>query len=708
MNFQAVIIVWALLVGLGWAFMATTIDSDLFILGTRKFGTPRENCQLVAWGYETQQRLMWTKVQFVYWVYLLSFIGCMLHSIRQLRCFQVENYEAKTMGDFAALIEGLPEQKGDSFAEETLTEKIQEATGQKVVGVSIAWDYHEELELVEDTLARQLREEEPPRGPAQEDDQNDVEPVQPSWFRQKMNAFELSIFHEDISAEEGTDPVADITNALKSMTSSSNAIVVFETEKMRDMAVQLSEEKGGFTIEGEQVTLEALECEADTIYWHNFGHTSTWLQVYRTLKGLGFIMLALTLWTVVFYLPYAWSVYTFNYDNGQQPGVGYSLAFTMVVVIGNATMYEVCARVSDSVQFKFKDPRETLYMILYTVACTFNVLLDFVLTYLITYEVAKGLDFRTYHGVPVEHVHEFSDRFEIYAMQRLLGQNAYAYAFPSTYLVPFLLEPIITIWVPYKLGELIVRTHPEIQGQEAEGYLMAVQMDMGRYADIILNIILGVLIFFFPGGYTHTLFFGMAGSHIWIYIFDHCKVLRSITTCDYASMEVDWWSQVMLIPCCGMMLMALIFKANTGEYGFYLEGNWIIVACVVAFFAHFALHLALLMYVVPLFGKKLEDSPDLDAVTYADVNQTVPASWFSTNPVHCLRSQYIYKQDPPCRYLYLGKEYLLKVNEDIGCYFEDLSGETPKDDDFKDFKEMRESLSAFSKRFTLPGSSSQA
>merc|ERR1719410_2550724 len=111
----------------------------------------------------------------------------------------------------------------------------------------------------------------------------------------------------------------------------------------------------------------------------------------------------------------------------------------MVVVAGNAIMYEVCARVS-----------------------------DFVLTYITAYKVIKGLEFRTYFGIPIEHVSSFVDRFESYAMQRMLAENSFSYLFPSTCLVPFFAEPIVTIYVPLKLGQIIVRCHPEIKGQEAD------------------------------------------------------------------------------------------------------------------------------------------------------------------------------------------------------------------------------------------------
>jgi len=332
-------------------------------------------------------------------------------------------------------------------------------------------------------------------------------------------------------------------------------------------------------------------------------------------------------------------------------------------------MYEVCARVADFLRFRFRDTRETLNMMLYTLACSFNVLLDLVLTYLITYEIAKGLDFRTYFGVSLEHVEGFSDRFEAYAMQRVLGENAYTYAFPATFLVPFLLEPIITIWAPYKLGQIVLRCHPEIQGHEAEGFLMCSPMEMGHYADIVVNIILGVVILFFPGGYTHKLFFGMVISHVWIYIVDHVKVLRCVVDCHFSSMEVDWWSQVLLVPCCGLILSCVVFKANTGEYGYYLEGGKIGVAMGAAFAAHVIVHLLMLLYVVPLFGKQEID--ESEEISYEEVNRQKAASWFSTNPIHCLRSDFIYKHEPPCGYRFVGKEHLLEVNEDIGCFFHD-------------------------------------
>merc|ERR1719506_2167063 len=107
-NFQAAIMVWAIWGGTWWVLMAVFIDSDLFILGTRSFGTPRDNCILVAWGYETQQRLMWTKVLFLCCVYFFSFVGSLLYGVYQLRLFTNIETSYTTMMDFAAKITGIP------------------------------------------------------------------------------------------------------------------------------------------------------------------------------------------------------------------------------------------------------------------------------------------------------------------------------------------------------------------------------------------------------------------------------------------------------------------------------------------------------------------------------------------------------------------------------------------------------------------------
>jgi hypothetical protein len=307
--------------------------------------------------------------------------------------------------------------------------------------------------------------------------------------------------------------------------------------------------------------------------------------------------------------------------------------------------------------------------------------LDMGVTYFTALKIMVGLDFRTYDGTRLEDIGAFTDQFETYAMQRSLGGNTYAYAFPSTFLIPFLIEPIVTVLVPYQIGRLIIRTHREVTDNCAEAYIAAFDFDLGRYADILLNVFLGILIFYFPGGYTWTLFYGMFISHIVIYAFDHWRVLDVIPTIKITSYAVDWWAQVMLGGCCALILSALVFKANCESYsGYCLKDMQLISVTALAGVAHFIVHTVLLIYLVPSLSLCIAEVATEDPVqkekTYEEVATDDAYSWFSVNPVHCLRSKMIHKHAPYCRFVSPGKEHLLEVNEAIGCHFFDVAADT--------------------------------
>jgi len=682
-NFQVFIMVWAFCVATLWVVLALLVDNALFILGTRKFGTPRDNCILVAWGYETQQRLMWTKILFLMIVYIGTFIMCILHGVRQLRLFQIMDTKIKTMKDFACLLSGLPEIPGsDVEVEERITQCIADYTQQDVVGVSICWDWQEQEETCERALQQDLRDREMQDQEAKDRQAGhggEKKRTDPDEEEEKLVATYGGLrrwFHnmeKKIAEEEEEDELPDMKELLEEMKTTSNAFVVFHTEEGRDEAVRKFNEDGGLVFDGNTLHMEYKECEPETVYWINFGHSTFASRMTRLVHGFGAIFLALLFWTVVFYAPYAWSVMSFNYDNGAEPPFIFAMTFTMVVVLGNAIMYEVCARVSDYVGFKFKGDRESCYMILYTVACMFNVFLDMVTTYYMAWEIMKGLGFRTYQGEKLGDVDNPQERFESYAMQRILAENTYAYSFPSTFLIPFLLEPFITIYFPLKAGELLVSKHPKLVGWQAEGWLVAAPMEMGRYADILLNVVLGILIFYFPGGYTHSLFYAMVFSHMIIYAFDHWRVLNTIPTCVFAMMDVDWWSQAMMAPCVSTILSCLVFKANCNGYGYCIVGWWPLVAtCSYAWLAHLIFHLLILRYVVPLFGHPdtVTVGPAKDKV-FKDVAEELACSWFTSNPIHCLRSKVIHNHSPHCMFWESGKEHLQEENPAINCFFHD-------------------------------------
>eukprot|EP00928_Gymnodinium_smaydae_P036705 TRINITY_DN25617_c0_g1_i1.p1 TRINITY_DN25617_c0_g1~~TRINITY_DN25617_c0_g1_i1.p1 ORF type:complete len:1144 (-),score=266.30 TRINITY_DN25617_c0_g1_i1:22-3390(-) len=734
-NFQFVIIVWALGVAFAWSTLADYVDPELLELGMHPARGTRDNCIVVAHGYETQRRLIWAKEYFCYGLYVVSFLLAILHAVRQLRNFQVIDQNSTTHKDYACLLTGLPQLPGTEKVEEDLKKTLSESLKMEVVGVSVCWDFvaHEDavMEAVEELLddaqdaeggsrpasPRGLTPRMSPRMSPREKPMSEEERIAAEekrlrelvpgtfWesivkyfhifrlkFDQAMQIVERTFLsptsqkimkrkvrkpkksqrkksgddHGAGAAGEEEEPEQDMEEILKNMKTCIYAFVVFDSEHRRDAAVEECERLGGIEYREKKLVLSKAIAEPDTVIWKNCAFYHVMDKVKSVLFGLLSIFGALCVWGGCFYLPYAYFVMSFNYAHGQEPTAWASLTFSMLVCGGNAVMYFVCSEVAERVGFKYEDNREVCYMLLYAFACTLNVLLDLVTTYFVAYQMMVGQDFRTYDGTPLHDVDTFTERFETYAMQRSLGNNLMDYAFPSTFLIPFMIEPLVAIVVPYTLMRFIVRSHPEIIGNLAESYLMCTPMDLSRYADLHLNLMLAVLVFYFPPGFVVKMFVALGMSHMFIYAYDHYRLLRSVPACDFASMDVDWWATWMFSIPCGLLLSCAVFKANCQPDHHCVTGIWLILKCTAAFIFHVILHTWVLRKVVPKLGK-VETTPVED--TYEQCAQRLPFSWFNQNPVFCLRSYIIYEHDPPCLICTPGKEHLQKVNKSIGCYF---------------------------------------
>lgn len=81
----------------------------------------------------------------------------------------------------------------------------------------------------------------------------------------------------------------------------------------------------------------------------------------------------------------------------------------------------------------------------------------------------------------------------------------------------------------------MARWDPEVTGAAVVGWLLLVDIEMGPRVEDLLNTILCVVTFVFPGSYAWMVSLGRAISHCWIYAFDHFCVLSSISSYDVAS-----------------------------------------------------------------------------------------------------------------------------------------------------------------------------
>jgi len=722
-NFQVTIIVWAFAIGIAWVVLAYVYDLELLQLGLHRAKNARQNCIVVAFGYETQRKLMYVKTCFLIGVYVFSFVYYVSIAVRHQRLFQDMDDEELTYKDFTARVLNLPLVKGSQPVEKDIKEAVERATGEEVVGVSVCWDFKEhaaelfealdadlemrEKQAIDETTTSMSETSNLSNG--EETEQRDsqclvFQMVEDRIFgsdtqkiikssrhhhharerrdrRRALIAGELTSSSDDLSSSsDSSDTKApSIQTRLEELWSTRQAFVVFRSEYGRDEAVRKVQEQGGFEHCGRTVKMIKATHEPASVKWENVADVSVATTMRRFIGGICTIALAFIVWVVVFYAPYAYHVMSFNYAHGQEPGIETSLMFTIVVVLGNTMMYTSCGLVADRLSFMYNDDREVCYMLLYSCACVSNVMLDMVVTYKTAYSMMVGMDMKTYNGVRLAEVSHFTERFQTYAMQRSLGQNLLAYAFPSTFLIPFCIEPLTSVYAPLKIFSLLIRSHKNIGKHDAEKLLLPQVINLSRYADLLLNTMLAALMLFFPGGLTHRAFLALAFSHCVIYVVDHYKVLRCIRACFFASNKVDRYALDMLSIPCALIAVCATFKANCQEgnaFHMCTEGYSLVGVCSGVFFGHIILHLFVCRKIVPLLAPRKAD----DGVTtpYEEIAKHNACSWFSCNPVHCLRSKYVLQHEPPCDFWFAGKEHLLRANPGIGCYFQEdaIDGET--------------------------------
>lgn len=731
-NFQFVVIGWAAGIALAWTLLAAFVDIDFLILGTKSATTPRENCVVVAWGFVTQRRLMGAKVRFLLALYIISFVLAIAHSVRQLRIFQKYDDEETTHKDFCALCTGLPPIKGNERVEDELKKCMEAATGQTVVGVSVCWDFKDDeptlMGIIENDLSErecltptvtdmETEVNEPDSGPIRQVlemvENVFLSPVTQriltkgrrklriyrraraalSLSARSMTTNNLSLKKKKKVGRDNGSLEVNVSETLGNLQTAGQAYVVFHTESSRNAAVTCAQRTAGIQFRDAVLHLQAARYEPISVVWRNCTNETALSKICRFIGCVALLLAALAAWVCVFYLPYAYFAMSFSYSYGQEPGFIEGMAFSMIVVGGNAIMYIVCSEIADSMRFPTVDAREVCYMLLYCFACIFNVILDLAVTYLVVYRMMVAQNMHTAQAKPLAEIESNTELFSTYAMQKYVGYSLLTYAFPATFLIPFLLEPIITIYLPFKIMSCIIRTKPRLRGCQAQNFLGSTPMDLSRYGDILVNVMLAVLILFFPGGFTLPMFAGLALSNCWIYAMDHYRVVRSVPYCEFAGMAVDWCSQWLLAFPCGFILSCTIYKFYV-QTDMGIQGMNMISLCTVAFLVHITVHTLILVGIVPLFGRR-EKPPSRR--TYRQCSRRIACSWFSANPVHCLRSSFVYNHYPPCDFCVPGKEHLMRVNEEIGMHFAD--GAMPVEDFDKPPMDVPELVKDISGRF---------
>mmetsp|Transcript_12596 Transcript_12596/g.28523 ORF Transcript_12596/g.28523 Transcript_12596/m.28523 type:complete len:1041 (-) Transcript_12596:143-3265(-) len=719
-NYQFSILVWVLVVIIGWLWVCFFVSPEMLLLGTTLAEDDVEVCQAVRWGSDTRERLRVAKATFVGGLYVLSLSLTLLFSrMQKNRQEDVDNAIA-TMGDYAIEINGLPKECGERV-ELDIARFVRDETGMEVVGVSVAWDYSDCVgEIVAQATAELRKREmhlEKDRGDLWEEHCDDelsqvrrrhintrvwvyytycllikkvfevgmgrrqVGPVRQSerTGRSRRSTVLASQDREDLRKQmqksQGLQWFSDTTGLmtdrsdqeieelLQSVQSSGTAYVVFETEHDRDKALALLSLSRKY--KGEEIGVQLPGCDPENIAWENYG-LDKWNLTMRMGIGVLVMIGAMVLWTIVFYMPYAHLEIAAYSTHGRAPHYIYELVFSLVVCVGNLALYLICSLVAENAGFRSREEASGAYLILYTTSVFCNIAVDISISAATAYWWLRANDVRNDDGVMIADMATWADIFMSYPMQKALARMLFYYNFPTSFLFPYIAESIGIIAVPYHLGYRVVISY-KMPRQLSENLLEPMPMDLSRYGDILVSVTLAVLSLFLSSGLVLWNFLGLLIGNAYIFCYDHYRVLRHVGQFYFSCGWVDTLCRRMLSIPVGLMASCCTFQLYGMGYGTRYN-LWLMLSGT--FFAHIVLHMVLYRIVVD--GAQKQQSPakkNPSDITYGEAAKQYPGNWFTENPVHCLRSQFIHKHDPPCMFYVKGKEHSMPKNEKIGNWY---------------------------------------
>lgn len=701
-RYQAAGIVWSVTLLAVWIGLVLSADPNIFRVGLRKASTPQMMCYVVNWGRHMQMKYIWVKVYWLIFAYTFSFLGSLWYAVNSTRLFQELDNQFTTMADFVAICRCVPIMNGDTKVEDCIKECIEKELGEEVVGVSVCWDFHDEVHAVKEALeedvgslehakATNSRHDHPPP-PAQSAHADGEEQLTciAAWA-QSINDKVLGKWHchlhdEHHEAESHEDKEKKVVTMLREMKTTECAFAVFHNEDSRDRALEKAKSRA-IALGDSGFFLEPELHEPESCCWQDFAVTEAQL-FWRVFRGCFYMLMALVLWTVVLYIPYAHYMASFSFANGDEPGEMSEMLFVSLVVGAQFGLFITANVVSHAAGFCFEDDKQCCYIILYNTALILNLVMDMSLAAFLAYHQMCGRGVRVADGRLLSELTSLQEILESFPMQKAIGNNLFKYCWPATFLLPFACEPFACQIGPYHIGCLLTRSNKKVTGENAEKALELSEPEQGRYADVIFNAILVSAIPFVAPGYMLTLFLALIVSHLYIYWYDHWRVLRCCTRFWFASDTVSMFGQKLFTIPCAILAAALVFKANQmsapqhkdaaghitvalGSGALKGPALWGTMAGV--FFGHILIHWLCLQFLCPWLGRT--DSKNAEE-TYEQCAARTPATWFSSNPVHCLRSKHIYKHDPPQTFYVNGKEHLIKKNVAIHSYFEE---DAPRD-----------------------------
>jgi hypothetical protein len=625
-------------------------------------------------------------------MYVGSSAGAILWAWWQQRKYQRHADEDVSMEDYALLCSGFPlELEGDPPRDVTVRLEDEykryfvSAWGDSVIGVSIAWNMDDDQEKVTQTVANIVF--------GLENDRKQLErsgvsffntPVAASRSRSPWTCFLEparqmidSILWGDVSQlvrrnepVEDSDSVSgrdeasafprelvdDAQLLLKGIPTAGFCFVVFRTEqdKWAGFRNPLPKFRGEHNIAVEQPG-----GDAEVVLWDNFT-TSKSQRRRNMVVGFLQILCVIAVWTLCFWAPYTLYILSWIETGGASQGHGHiALMIGMLVTVGNQIVYAACGMVADHAKFTCRDDRDTFYTGLYTFSVLTNTVLDLWLVSIMArgWKADVAVDPEALVRVP--------------SMQHAVFVQLALYLWPGCLLIPFVLEPLVLNVCPYFVAKWLVRSRPSCSKLEAEDCLTPPLFDLVRYGDNLINIVMICCFTYLTALKLWWAFMVLTVSLLFIYLWDCYRFKRGTCRTHFATNDIDVLANYIMAIPCAILAGGFIFKIAGGQgmvrewdrHTFLEEHPEIWAQVGAGILGHLLVHCMILYFIVPrCVTSNSRQEGAKDKVPYEQTAATVCCNWFNSNPVHCIRSHYLYQHEPSHVFYQPGRDYLHRRN----------------------------------------------
>lgn len=447
----------------------------------------------------------------------------------------------------------------------------------ELVGVSVAYEYHDDRWAVE-----------------RHTDLRVDMPDAPAWFNiedDEIQRFETSV----------------LVHRTKS---TGHAIAVFSTAQ----AVQRVE-KSGLKLGGMTFKCRPLHTEPEGVLWHAFRRKpASW---HKYAMGVIQLVVTILLWGAL-YVPYAiFYMYT-NRIPGVRVGPVQDLLLGALIAVGNFIVACTVDVVVDRFDYRYKPDRDVHVMTL----CFGCVFLNTICDIFMTLKYAQGASLDDAFDSPI-------DKHLGYG--RVLARELMSLIMPGYLLIPYLLEPLMRIVLPFWIGKLVARSDRRVTKQVAVAWLRPPPVELSwRYADVCNNLcVCWVLLFLASPRAGEAMLFYLVFLVLVGCIDKYC-VLRENRSCHT--------SQLLHKRFCMLWGCPLTFLAASVGYWVHQSSleqytGWHVICCFVV--GHVVMYYSLISLILREHEEELVEDYQHVLRRHEAVGRT--STYFNTNPFCILR-----------------------------------------------------------------------